>query len=139
MPKTLKSGKTPKLDFRATFDALKRLLTRHGAKLAVAKNKPSDYWAIVRGIEFRGKPLFFGGVREGKNYVSFHLMPVYVFPELLRSLSPALKKRMQGKACFNFTAPDAALFHELAELTEAGLERFSSPEWLAAMERKGWS
>ncbi len=139
MPKTKKPPNAARLDSRATFDALKGLLTRHEAKLAVAKNKPSDYWAIVRGIEFRGKPLFFGGVREGKNYVSFHLMPVYVFPELLRSLSPALKKRMQGKACFNFTAPDAALFHELAELTEAGLERFSSPEWLAAMERKGWS
>jgi hypothetical protein len=139
MPKTKKPPKTAKPDSRATFDALKRLLTRHGAKLGVAKNKPSDYWAVVRGVEFRGKPLFFGGVREGKNYVSFHLLPVYAFPELLRSLSPALKKRMQGKACFNFTAPDPALFRELAELTDAGLERFSSPEWLAAMERKGWN
>ncbi len=139
MPKTKKSAKAPKLDFRPTFDALKRLLTRHGAKLAVAKDKPSDYWAVMRGVELRGKPLFFGGVREGKSYVSFHLLPVYAYPELVRGLSPALKKRMQGKACFNFTAPDPALFRELAELTDAGLERFSSPKWLAAMERKGWS
>jgi hypothetical protein len=32
-------------------------------------------------------------------------------------MSPALKKRMQGKACFNFTAVDEALFKELAALT----------------------
>jgi hypothetical protein len=135
----MKSGKAPKPDFRATFDALKRLLTRHKANLNVATDKPTLFCVEMRGIQFRGKPLFFGGVREGKNYVSFHLMPVYACPELLRGLSPALKKRMQGKACFNFTTPDPALFRELAELTDAGLERFSSPKWLAAMERKGWS
>jgi hypothetical protein len=41
-------------------------------------------------------------VRKGKSYVSFHLIPVYMFPDLLKGLSPALEKRMQGKSCFNF-------------------------------------
>jgi len=136
MPKTKKPPKTAKPDSRATFDALKRLLTRHAANLSVSTDKPTYYCVEVRGVEFRGKPLFFGGVREGKNYVSFHLMPVYACPELLRSLSPALKKRMQGKACFNFTVPDPVLFRELAELTDAGLQRFTCKEWREGMQRR---
>ncbi len=41
-------------------------------------------------------------------------MPVYVFPELLGAVRPLLRKRMQGKSCFNFTRVDPALFEELA-------------------------
>jgi hypothetical protein len=35
-----------------------------------------------------------------------------------------LKKRMQGKACFNYKTVDDALFVELEELTENGFEEF---------------
>jgi hypothetical protein len=44
--------------------------------------------------------LCFAGVRLGKAYVSFYLMPVYVEPKLLDGISPELKKRMQGESCF---------------------------------------
>jgi hypothetical protein len=47
-------------------------------------------------------------------------MPVYVKPELLSGMSPGLKKRMQGKSCFNFTTVDEPLFKELKALTKAG-------------------
>ena len=33
-------------------------------------------------------------------------MPVYGLPELLADISPELRRRMQGKACFNFTRVD---------------------------------
>ena len=59
-----------------------------------------------------------------KNYVSFYLMPVYMYPELLKGISPELKKRMQGKSCFNFKKVEADLFHELADLTKKGTEKF---------------
>jgi hypothetical protein len=59
-----------------------------------------------------------------KRYVSYHLMPVYVNPALLDGLSPALKARMQGKSCFNFTKVDPALFEELAALTQAGFDDY---------------
>ena len=72
------------------------------------------------------KELFFGSVQVTKNYVSFHLFPVYMFPGLLDGISPELKARMQGKSCFNFRAPDAALFRELAGLAEAGLARMKA-------------
>ena len=32
----------------------------------------------------------------------------------------ALKKKMQGKSCFNFTGADPKLFRELAKVTAAG-------------------
>lgn len=58
----------------------------------------------------------------GKNYVSYHLMPVYMNPAMHERISPELKKRMQGKACFNFTEVDPGLFRELAALTATGFE-----------------
>jgi hypothetical protein len=69
---------------------------------------------------------FFAAVRVGKRYVSFYLMPVYAHPELLEGISPELRRRMQGKSCFNFTSVDEALLGELAELTRVGHERMSA-------------
>jgi hypothetical protein len=71
-----------------------------------------------------GKEMWFGGVRIGKKYVSYHLMPIYVFPDMLQEISPELKKRMQGKSCFNFTHIDEKLFEEIDKLTKRGYERF---------------
>ena len=65
----------------------------------------------------KGEPMWFGQVREGKAYVGYHLMPVYTHPALAEKISPALRKRMQGKSCFNFKVADEALFEELAALT----------------------
>ena len=75
-------------------------------------------------VPWHGKPLFFAAVREGKSYVSFHFFPIYMFPELKKTLSPELAKRMQGKACFNFSTPEPALLRELAALTKTGFDRF---------------
>src|SRR5688572_32389218 len=70
------------------------------------------------------KQLFFGSTQIKKNYVSFYLMPVYMFTDLLKGVSPELKKHMQGKSCFNFKKVEPALFEELARLTGKGMERF---------------
>jgi hypothetical protein len=53
-------------------------------------------------------------------------MPVYAFPELLDGMSPDLRRRMQGKSCFNFKAVDKTLFRELEALTKAGFARFKA-------------
>lgn len=45
-------------------------------------------------------------------------------------MSPELKKRMQGKGCFNFKNVDKKLFKELAQQTKSGLRKFSDPEVL---------
>ena len=51
-------------------------------------------------------------------------MPVYLYPDLLDGISPALKKRMQGKSCFNFKQVDETLLAELESLTGKGFSRF---------------
>lgn len=53
-----------------------------------------------------------------------------MFPKLVKGLSPELKRRMQGKACFNFTSVDEGLFQQLAALTERGFEEFRRRELL---------
>ena len=68
---------------------------------------------------------YFAGVRLGRRYVSYYLMPVYTHPELLGNLSPELRRRMQGKSCFNFTRVDEPLLAELEQLTARGWARFS--------------
>jgi hypothetical protein len=73
------------------------------------------------------QPMWFGGVRSGKAYAGYHLMPLYTHPGLLERMSPELKKRMQGKSCLNFKAADEALFKELAALTEEGARLYSEP------------
>ena len=70
------------------------------------------------------KELWFGGVQIKKNYVSYHLMPVYMYSDLVKEISPELKKRMQGKSCFNFKQVDKDLFKQLAELTDKCIKTF---------------
>jgi hypothetical protein len=68
--------------------------------------------------------VFFAAAMLKKNYVSFYLMPIYIYPELLDSISPDLQKHMQGKSCFNFKKVDDILFEELADLTRRGFDRY---------------
>ncbi len=81
------------------------------------------------------QPLCFGDVRLGKNYVSFYLMSVYVSPGETKGMSPELKKRMQGKSCFNFKAVDEKLFQELATLTKAGAARFNDAKFIDGLRK----
>ena len=60
-----------------------------------------------------------------KSYVAFHLFPVYMFPALLKGISPELKKRMQGKTCWNFKKVEEPLFADLGGLVEASFQRFA--------------
>jgi hypothetical protein len=110
--------------FDATFSALRAVLARHAAKMLVTVDKPGDYQLCSRTLKDRiGRPLFVAAVQTRKNYVSYHLMPLCA-PQILKKVSPALKKRMQGKSCFNFTTLDAGLAAELDQLTGSGIEGF---------------
>jgi hypothetical protein len=51
-------------------------------------------------------------------------MPVYMHPELLKGVSPELKKHMQGKSCFNFKKVESELFKELGMLTRKSYKEF---------------
>lgn len=111
-------------DFSETFAALQKLLRPYARRMVVKYDGPGIYYLETRSVPKYGTEVFFGAVKTGKRYVSYHLMPVYIFPELLKGVSPALKQRMQGKSCFNFRAPDPALFKELAKLTRQGFDGY---------------
>jgi hypothetical protein len=132
-------GASDSSDFAAAFSALKKVFVPHLGQLQVTVDKPNRYYVVARDVVWKGKPLFVGAVMSGKAYVSFHLMPLYMNPSLQKQVSPELKKRMQGKACFNFTKPDADLFRHLEKLTAAGVALFCSkdfPEKLAKMYKR---
>ena len=113
-------------DLLTTFQRLKRVLQKYEKRLIVTENRANRYSLDTRYSEKFKKTVFFGAVRINKNYVSFHLMPVYVFPDLLKGISPTLKKRMQGKSCFNFTSVDDEILSELARLTQKSFAGFAS-------------
>lgn len=111
-------------DFPAVFTALKKILTPYEKRLSVVRYKPEFYYLETLLPCRTGKAVCFGAVRLGKNYVSYYLMPVYMTPDLQKRISPELRKRMQGKSCFNFTEIDPVLFRELTVLTAAGFKGF---------------
>ena len=115
---------SPQSDFPLVFEKLKNILKPFEPKLNVTADTPSVYSLDGPYSEKWQRQLFFGSAQIKKNYVSFYLMPVYMFPDLLKGISPELKKHMQGKSCFNFKKIDPDLFKELAELTRKGVETF---------------
>jgi len=115
---------SPKDDFALVFERLKRILQPYAGNLIVKANTADAYSLDGPYSETWQKEVFFGAAQVKKNYVSFYLMPVYMYPELLDEISPALKKRMQGKSCFNFKEVENELFDELAILTRKGAEKF---------------
>jgi hypothetical protein len=111
-------------DFKAVYGRLNNLLKNYEPELQLKLDTEARYSLDAGYSERYKRDMFFGSVTIGKRYVSYHLMPIYVFPELLDTISPQLKKRMQGKSCFNFSKLDEELFQELAQLTQAGFERY---------------
>jgi len=111
-------------NFKETFEKLKDILQPYSAELVVLTNEEDNFYINTNFIMKNKKPMYFGSVKINKNYVSYHLMPVYVFPELLQNISPALMQRMQGKSCFNFKDVDEDLFKELENLTRNGHSKY---------------
>lgn len=111
-------------DFPVVFAALKDILTPYANHLTVTADNDEGF--SLNGAyspQFK-QDVFFGAAQIKKNYVSFYLMPVYMYPELSAQVSEKLSKRRQGKSCFNFKTVDAEAFAELATLTEKGFQRF---------------
>ena len=105
------------------FSQLREIMKPYAGRLNAIADDESRLSLDTSHLQNSGKPLWFGGVEIKKNYVSYHLMAVYVRPGLLRNISPALKKRMQGKSCFNFASLDDELFAELSELTRVAFDQ----------------
>ncbi|MEO1082990.1 MAG: hypothetical protein AAFY88_01975 [Acidobacteriota bacterium] len=115
-----------------TFERLKAIMLPVTDSLDVVADKPGHFDVCTSHMMKNRKPLWFGAVRIMKNYVSYHLMPVYANPELLADLSDPLRKRMQGKSCFNFKVIDEELFEELETLTRRGYDDYAAKGYVDA-------
>ena len=127
----VKQKKTaPAKEFTEVFAALRKILTPYEGRLAPRQRDPGYFYMESLEPTYKDRPMFFAGVKAEKNYITYHLLPVYTNPELNQEISPGLKKRMQGKACFNFAAIDPPLFKELGALTKSGYKVFKDRGWL---------
>lgn len=115
------TGDAPEL-----FAALRALLLPYISSLSVVHDEEGHFYANCARPDAKGKAQFFGAVKASGRKHLLHFMPVYDFPELLGKISPALKKRMQGKSCFNFDTLEPALMTELGQLVEQGAARYRS-------------
>ena len=121
-------------DFGPVFDTLRDMLQKQTKQLSVQKDQPGYYCLETRKPspfkQHKGQPMFFCAVKTGKAYVSFHLLPIYMNPALAKLISPALKTRMQGKACFNFkTVPEKALLKDMNNLIAASIKDWKARGW----------
>jgi hypothetical protein len=122
-------------EFAKAFALLRGVMEQHRGPLVVSGDTPARYTMIgTKPSPFpqhKGAPMWFGEVKIGKAYVSLHLLPLYMNPSLLKQVPPELKKRMQGKACFNFkAAPSPDLLSELQQLVEAAIKDWTAKQLL---------
>ena len=110
--------------FESVFKNLCHILQPYKAILKIKCDEANKLYLDTQHVMKNKQALFFAGVEINKNYVSYHLMPVYVNPSLLDDISPNLRQRMQGKSCFNFKTVDSDLFEELITFIQAGFKDY---------------
>jgi hypothetical protein len=110
--------------FQPVFEQLRALLQPFESQLTLKVSTDANYYLVAPYSPKWKAEVMFGAVQIKKNYVSYYLMPVYMYPDLLDGVSARLKRRMQGKSCFNFRKVETDLWAELSSLTERGFERF---------------
>jgi hypothetical protein len=111
-------------EFQEVYEQLRGILKPFEPSLRVERESEQGYSLNAAYSPEWQKDIYFGGAQVRKSYVSFYLMPVYLYPELLEGMSPGLKARMQGKSCFNFKKIEPALLDELERLAKRGFERY---------------
>ena len=117
-------------EFEQLFGRFRSMLEPYGRKMHVSADSAQWYGVDMAPEGERDPSTWFGATRLGKRYVSYYLMPVYVKPDLVAGISPELKKRMQGKSCFNLSKVDEPLLAELETLTRRGYEATAGdPSW----------
>ncbi|NIJ09323.1 hypothetical protein FHS31_002955 [Sphingomonas vulcanisoli] len=112
-------------DFAAIFKALRLLYAKHADACVLLADDADRYILGTHEVRQRdGYRTWLGGVEIKKSYVSAHLMPLYIHPDLIETMTPDLRRRMQGKACLNFKRIDPNLFAQLDALIDLGIARF---------------
>jgi len=76
--------------FQIVFDGLKSILKDYEKYFDVKSDTGETYYLEGGYLPQFKQNLFFGSAQVKKNYVSYYLMPVYMFPDLLEGISPEL-------------------------------------------------
>ena len=103
-------------DLTGVFAGLREVLLEAGASLT-----PSVDDSTQVTLNHNGE--FFAGVKLGKNYVSYYLMPLYYHTKLREHVSSELGKRFKGKTGFNFIRLEQSHKQDLLTLTCTALEQ----------------
>ncbi len=77
-------GTMPHQNFPLVFEQLKAILQPYAASLTVTADTNEAFSLDGPFSQKWQKEVFFGAAQIKKNYVSFYLMPVYMFPELFK-------------------------------------------------------
>jgi hypothetical protein len=106
-------------EFEQTYLELRALMLRAAGAMTVSEDTDGRLEIVAPWSHPRrpSGPMWFGAVRLGKAYVSFHLMPLYTSPALAARIVQALRRRMQGKSCFNFKILTPEIVRDLEALT----------------------
>ena len=109
-------------------EKLRDAMLRAGSGMQVTADEPGNIVLKTQWAEAKTKqPAWFGAVQLKKNYVSYHLMPLYALPALRERLPADLEKRMQGKSCFNFKKDEPELFAALEQFTAECAAAYAEP------------
>ena len=104
----------------AVFAQLAALLRPYAADLSVKTDTSTNLY-LEESLS-TGKLQMFAAVQLKSSYVALHVFPLYCRPELLETLSPDLRRRMQGKSCFNFKNSEQVPEGEIKALLETAYQ-----------------
>jgi hypothetical protein len=87
----------------------------------VRENIPAGYTEVINSgfLTFKAGEEWYVALANNKNYVTLHLTPIYVFPELKAKLDNSGKKLKCGKGCINFTRVEELPLEVLGEILGA--------------------
>ncbi len=111
-------------EYEQIFNLLKNILSKYRKKMNLTEDNANSYVLVGPFSEKFKRDLWFGAVLIKKNYVSYHLVPIYIYKNLAKEIPASLKKKMQGKSCFNFNKVDKHLFKQLELLTDKAFNMF---------------
>lgn len=87
----------------------------------VRENMPVGYREVINSgfLTFKAGEEWYVALANCKNYVSLHLTPIYMFPEMKAKLDNSGKKMKGGKGCINFTRVEELPLDVLGEILGA--------------------
>lgn len=131
------------MDKQEIFDVLKKMLKKHSKGLyatevipgSKAKDKKDGYHLYgskeVSILGRKPQKTYVAGIIMQKHFVGFYSMHVYAHPQVLKKLkSPATRKFLKGKACFNVTTLDKDILADLEFLVAEGIRDFKVNLWI---------